>query len=62
MERYTDAKGRKKARASSVEAYKRLAEYEALGLTPQELKDCAHVLFMCAYGYEHRVQAVFRAQ
>ena len=38
MERFTDAKGKKKAMTSSIEAYKRLAEYEATGLTPEEVR------------------------
>lgn len=35
VERFTDKKGRKRAMVSAVEGWKRLAEYEATGLTPE---------------------------
>ena len=41
MERFTDAKGRKKSMVSSVAAYKKLAEYEDIGLTPEQVRALA---------------------
>lgn len=35
LERFTDKKGRKRAMVSAVEGWKRLSEYEDIGLTPE---------------------------
>lgn len=37
MDRFTDKKGTKKDRVSSVKAYKQLAQYEDIGFTPSEI-------------------------
>jgi hypothetical protein len=39
FERFTDSTGRKRAQTSSVEAYRRLAAYEDLDRSPEELRD-----------------------
>jgi len=38
MERFTDAKGRKKPMTSSAEAYRRLAKYEKTGYMPEDVE------------------------
>lgn len=35
LERFTDKKGRKRAKVSAAEGWKRLSEYEDIGLTPE---------------------------